>query len=224
MAGDTTRDRILQVAGPLFAERGFEEVTVREICVRARANVAAVNYYFGGKEQLYVETLSQVCARRPDEQIVRQWPPGTPVAQKLRHYIRSVLQHLLGGSAESWEVRLMMREIIKPTEAGREFLREHFRRGFEHLLEILDEILPPDMPQHRRHQTALSILGQCVYYRAASRVLPLLLAEDELKQYFGVEQLAEHITQFSLAALGLSDPLAALNSAGQTRRSSGQKC
>jgi len=203
------------VAGPLFAERGFEEATVREICERAGANVAAVNYYFGSKERLYIETLSHVCASRPDEQIFRQWPPGTPVAEKLRHFIHSILSHLLAGSAESWEARLMMREITKPTEAGRQFLREHFRRGFQYLLDILDEILPHDMPQHRRHQTVLSVLGQCVYYRAASQVLPLVFSENELKEHFGVDQLAEHIAQFSLAALGLSPPLGTPAGGGQ---------
>jgi len=224
MTGDTTRERILQVAGPLFAERGFEEATVREICERAGANVAAVNYYFGSKERLYIETLSHVCATRPDEQIFRQWPPGTPVAEKLRHFIHSILSHLLGGSAESWEARLMMREITRPTEAGREFLREHFRRGFQYLLEILDEILPHDMPQHRRHQTALSVLGQCVYYRAASQVLPLVFSENELKEHFGVEQLAEHIAQFSLAALGLSAPLGGAGSRGTITGTGQQSC
>ena len=42
-----TRERLLKAAEALFAERGFKRVTVREICLAARANVAAVNYHFG---------------------------------------------------------------------------------------------------------------------------------------------------------------------------------
>src|SRR5258708_38675381 len=48
-----TRSRLLNAAARLFAERGFAKVTVRDICKKARANVAAVNYHFGGKDGLY---------------------------------------------------------------------------------------------------------------------------------------------------------------------------
>ncbi len=45
------------MAAHLFAEHGFDNVTVRDICQQARANVAAVNYHFGGKSGLYDEVL-----------------------------------------------------------------------------------------------------------------------------------------------------------------------
>jgi AcrR family transcriptional regulator len=52
-----TRERVLRAAAQLFADRGFKKVTVRDICRGARANVAAVNYHFGGKGGLYREVL-----------------------------------------------------------------------------------------------------------------------------------------------------------------------
>src|SRR5882724_3968306 len=52
-----TRQRLLEVAGAVFAEHGFQNATVREICKRADANVAAINYHFGDKQGLYSETL-----------------------------------------------------------------------------------------------------------------------------------------------------------------------
>src|SRR6476659_9682704 len=52
-----TRERLIDVSARLFAERGFSKVTVREICQRAHANVAAVNYHFGGKTGLYDEVV-----------------------------------------------------------------------------------------------------------------------------------------------------------------------
>ena len=62
-AGDqATRRRILDHAAALFAERGFEKVTVREICRDARANVAAVNYHFGGKRSLYLAVVESAIA------------------------------------------------------------------------------------------------------------------------------------------------------------------
>ena len=54
---DDTRDRLLQAAAEIFAEKGFAATTVREICLRAPANLALINYYFGDKLALYKEVL-----------------------------------------------------------------------------------------------------------------------------------------------------------------------
>ncbi len=75
-----TRQRLLTAAERLFADRGFKKVTVREICLAARANVAAVNYHFGDKLGLYREVL-QVGDRRDarDQRPPRARPAsGTP--------------------------------------------------------------------------------------------------------------------------------------------------
>ena len=52
-----TRTRILHVAAEVFAEFGFEKATVRVICEHASVNVAAINYHFRDKENLYIEVL-----------------------------------------------------------------------------------------------------------------------------------------------------------------------
>ncbi len=59
MAIDDARTRILNTAGPIFAHKGYEAATVREICDQAEVNLASVNYYFGGKERLYIETVKR---------------------------------------------------------------------------------------------------------------------------------------------------------------------
>jgi AcrR family transcriptional regulator len=59
----TAGQRILAIATPLFAARGFGGVSLREITEKARVNLAAVNYHFYDKEALYVEVLTR-CLRR----------------------------------------------------------------------------------------------------------------------------------------------------------------
>ncbi|HPZ83759.1 MAG TPA: TetR family transcriptional regulator, partial [Thermogutta sp.] len=54
---DDTKSRLLTAAGELFAERGFEGATARQICERAGVNLAAINYHFKSKEQLYIEAV-----------------------------------------------------------------------------------------------------------------------------------------------------------------------
>ncbi len=58
-----TRSRLLEAAGLVFSDKGFEHATAREICDLARVNSAAVNYYFGGKRPLYVEVLREAHRR-----------------------------------------------------------------------------------------------------------------------------------------------------------------
>ena len=53
--GLETRQRLLEPASEVFAQKGFRDATIAEICREAGANVAAVNYHFGSKGELYVE-------------------------------------------------------------------------------------------------------------------------------------------------------------------------
>jgi AcrR family transcriptional regulator len=55
MATDSTRTSILNAAERLYAERGFGDVTLRDIVAEAGVNLAAVNYHFGSKDELIAE-------------------------------------------------------------------------------------------------------------------------------------------------------------------------
>jgi AcrR family transcriptional regulator len=208
MSTDDARTRILNAAGPIFAEKGYEAATVREICQEAGVNLASVNYYFGGKERLYVETVRLAHPARFRPRASPEWPEGTPPGAKLRDFIRWMMTHLLDRKTGGWHEQLIVREIMNPTPACGELLREHFRAGFGPLEQILDEILPPETPAYKRHQIGFSIVGQCVYYRSSGKILPLIVGEEELEAYYGIEHLTEHVLQVSLAALGLGPPVA----------------
>src|SRR6516164_2523355 len=86
-SADEPRQRLLEAAGEIFAAKGFEGATVRDICKRAGANIAAVNYYFRDKERLYIEAVKHAACIEPEE-VHLAWPPNTPAAVKLRDFIR----------------------------------------------------------------------------------------------------------------------------------------
>jgi AcrR family transcriptional regulator len=204
---DDTRARILRAAGPVFARKGFQQATVREICQVAEVNLAAINYYFGDKERLYIESVKLAHQIRVEQVPLRPWPEGMPPATKLRQFVENLLTRMIGLEEEPWQARLMLREILQPTAACRELVEDFFRPQFERLLGILAEVLPAQTPRHRLQQIGFSIVGQCIYYRVAGDIVSLLVPEPQRGEHFSVPQLADHIVQFSLAALGLSPAL-----------------
>ncbi len=77
-----TCQRLLDAACAVFAEKGYHEATIAEICEKAGANIAAVNYHFGGKETLYVRAWKlaferSLAAHPPDGGVPPEAPPET---------------------------------------------------------------------------------------------------------------------------------------------------
>src|SRR3954468_819468 len=107
-----TRARVLATATRLFASRGFKKVTVREICRKARANVAAVNYHFGDKLGLYRQGLPvAIDIMRATNDAARSAGDGKPAAERLRAYIHVFLRRVMSTRATAWMPRLVRREI-----------------------------------------------------------------------------------------------------------------
>ena len=197
---DTTKVRILEAAGTVFAQKGFENATVREICQLAGANVAAINYHFGDKQRLYVETMKFAHSSRAEQVPYPDWTKETPAEVRLTDFIRTMLTRMLGGGS-TWHAQLVLREITRPNADCESLVRDYIRPQFELLLAILAELLPAETSTRERHLTAFSIVGQCLHYRAAHNAIRLLVSADEFASY-DPESLSQYIAAFSLSALG----------------------
>ena len=199
--GDDTRQRVLDAAGPIFAEKGFGDATVREICAAAGTNQAAVNYHFGDKQALYLEVVKLAHTQRMQQVPAAHWPSDASPADKLRIFIRTTLARMLETRDLQWPTCLMMREVLQPTIACQAIVEDYIRPQLTQLMQILDEMLPAGTPDQMRYKMAFSVIGQCLHYRVATEVVSLLIPADELESHFRTDQLAEHISEFSLAAL-----------------------
>ncbi len=198
---DPTRTRLLEAATEVFAEKGFEAATTREICQRAGVkNVGAVNYYFQGKDRLYLEAVKFAMRTCTQGAPFPDWPPGTPPARKLRDFVRTMMARMYEIPSVA-SMTLMTREMtrLEPTNVTIEAVEENIRPMAEVLTAILEELLP-DVPFERRVLIGFSIVGQCLYYRQ-NRACGEVLFGRKLLQKFSAEQLAEHIADFSLNAL-----------------------
>ncbi len=196
---DTTPQRIIEAAGEIFAAKGFEAATVREICKRGGANVAAINYHFGDKRRLYIEAVKRAHHSRELQFPLPEWEPAATAEQKLADFILTLLRRMTSPSESSWEGELMSREIARPSEACEELARESIRPHFAVLEQILAELIPSaDVVE--RHLTAFSVVGQCLHYKIAEPIVRQLISPEEYETY-STERLAAHITDFTLRSL-----------------------
>ncbi len=197
---DPTKQRLLDAAETIFAEKGFKAASIREICRAAGANVAAINYYFGDKERLYIETVKYAHRACTEGEPFPEWEPGTSPVQKLGEFIRILVSRMLTPQSPA-SLQVMMREMAQPTAACEAVVREYISPIAEKLKGILAELLP-----HAREQErilfAFTIVGQCHFYRSNRAVASLLVGEEMFKQ-LDAGVVAEHITAVTLRALGL---------------------
>src|SRR4051794_10780315 len=124
---DDTKRRLLEAAGEEFAEKGFEGATVRTICNRAGANLAAINYHFGDKSQLYVQAVLEAHRCGANWTFDAEFEQASP-ADQLRMFIRHFLENVLAINRRgSWQNALLIREMLGPTEAADVLVREAIR-------------------------------------------------------------------------------------------------
>lgn len=197
----TTRQQLLEAAAAVFAQRGFDSATVREICERAGANVASVNYHFGDKETLYAEVL-KYALHRANEKFPpgRGLKPGATVEERLRAFVHSFLLRIFEEGPQAWHGKLMMREMVKPTAALDALVEAEIRPMAERLQRIIREILGRKASAAEIRLSAMSVVSQILFYHHCRPVITRIFPDAK----FGprdLERLADHITEFSLAAL-----------------------
>ena len=202
---DSTRVRLLLAAGKEFADKGFELARIRTICENAEANVAAVNYHFGDKERLYVEAVVYAHQCGQEESRGEHSDCDDP-PRALRMFIHQFLKSVLAiDNPDDWRHRLMLREMLDPTEASEVLIRESIQPRFEMLKRIM-RCLCPEADERRLSALCFSVIGQCLHYKMARRFTEKLIGRDKLKD-LDLEYLTDHISSICLAALGVIPPL-----------------
>jgi AcrR family transcriptional regulator len=198
---DPVRAKLISAAGEVFAEFGFQTATVREICRRAGANVAAINYYFRDKLGLYTEVLSASILDNQGEALRQALAHSKTPEDALRKFIEGMLSRMHGEGRPAWHIRIMAHEMAQPTPALAHVIDEVIRPRYEQLCKIIGQILdlPPD------HETtrlcAHSIIGQLIHYIHGRPVIAVLWPELKLAKPKYRQLVANHIADFTLRNL-----------------------
>jgi AcrR family transcriptional regulator len=194
---EDTSDRIIAAAGSVFAERGYRGTTIRQITARARVNVAAVNYHFRDKGELYIRVLSE--AKRTAALINIHELPGDP-EQQLHGFIERFVRHLLNPERPAWHSRVIVMEMANPSPALGVIIREITEPLYLGVRTLIAKLTGPATTEAQLDLLTLSVIGQCVFY-ASCRPVVEQLARHLSRSPDRIASIADHISAFSLAGL-----------------------
>lgn len=195
-----TRARLLGEARTLFAARGFGNVTVREICRAAGANVAAVNYHFGDKFGLYREVVDEAVRIMREATGSALRGEGGTAEEKLRAYIGVFMKRASARSGDHrWMHQLWSHEMAEPTAALEYIVQEVILPRITYMRELIGDMLGLAPEDEQVLRCVLSVQSQfhaAMANPVSKRLVPGFAADAE-----SLDRLAQHVADFSIAGI-----------------------
>lgn len=212
MAQDVTGTKLalIEAAGELFAEHGLEGTSVRAIAEKASANIAAINYHFGSKENLFAEVLNHVISRDKHTSAeafldrARQAESPSDFAALIHEMARARFHSYLSAREPLWHARLVMRCLIETSPVLQEVLHERFRPDRDALKTIF-KMANPRLDDRTAELFASSFVGEAAFYVFARTPVLMTMNRDEYDELF-LEAVALHVARMIILALGLPEP------------------
>lgn len=196
--GDATRQHILDIAGQVFAERGYADATSKEICARAEVNMASVNYHFGSRGGLYEAVLVEAHHHllQPEAMLAIAQAPGDP-RDKLRAVLARIVAHVTGPRAH-WGSRVVVRELLSPTEHAPVLVHKAIAPKARILMGIAGDILGLPVTHPGLQRALFFMMSPCLAMLMAPRefrtgVLPAIATD--------ADALLEDLLAYALAGL-----------------------
>jgi AcrR family transcriptional regulator len=157
---DSARDRLCKAAIEVFAQKGFNRASTREICQNAGVNGAAINYYFGDKISLYREvTRPPAYLTEVPEELT---DPKTGLREGLISFFRPFVRTLSDWSITPHLHMLFVREQIQPSGLLGEECNNGFRPRYEKMREFLCRHCGTDEPDDNINHLTLSLSGMAM--------------------------------------------------------------
>lgn len=198
---EKTKESLLVAAGAIFARKGFRYATIAEICKEAGANVAAVNYHFGSKENLYGQSWrhamkKSLSAHPPDGGVA----PDAPAATRLRGMIKGLIERV--SDENNNEMFIVHHELANPTGLLAEVMHAEMRPLQEMTVDIVKELLGPHASEREIRYCEVSIITLCIHpmlIRRADKTFRVETHEppglEDIKAY------TDHVVSFAMAGI-----------------------
>lgn len=199
----TTKEKVLRTASKVFSENGYKETTVRMISEKAGVNVASVNYYFGDKEQLYLEVI-----RYWAKDAFRDFPqedlsdPELSPEVKIEKFIYYTLICMLGkdGKGTGFGRLMALEASISPSDVVHEVITETIKKPTEQLYEAVAALSGSTDTERIKAYTA-AIVGQTVYFYLSKNLIHELFGIRMPASEEDIRTLSRYLTEFSVNAV-----------------------
>ena len=181
---NNAKNRLLAAAEAVFAEKGFDAASIRDITAQAKCNVAAVNYHFGSKENLYNEVFQE--------------EPKPSLEQLLHVFAVAFLEPFFDQASGPLFMKLMVREMSDPRLQKQMFVDELVKPTLKSLGNALKAICP-DLNDEKALLSIISLVGQLIQIMRMSELFDVqeLLGSKELT----FDKMIDHIVEFSAAGI-----------------------
>jgi len=197
---DIKKEKLLGAASDVFAEKGFRDATVAEICSRAGANISAVNYHFGSKEALYQETW-----RHSFSESLKAFPLDGGVGatasaeERLRGQLTSMIQRIADENNKDFFIAQM--ELINPTGLLQEVMQAELIPMRQQTLALVRELLGPEATEVEVQFCEISTISMCVHPMVMQRIARRTQGRGMPAIIEDITAFAEHVVRFALAGI-----------------------
>lgn len=195
------KERLLAAASDLFAEKGYRDSTIAEICKRATANISSVSYYFGSKEAIYREAWRHSFARTieahpPDGGVSAEAPPE----ERLRGHIRAIMARIADENNRDFIISQM--EMTNPTGLLQEVMASELTPLRKKTEGLVRELLGPFPLDLHVHFCEITIVSMCINPMLMKRVKHGIDDSNGFSRAMDdMDSFADHVVKFALAGL-----------------------
>lgn len=204
-AAGLTKERLLVVAGELFADRGFDSVSLRMITDRANVNLASVNYHFGSKEELIGAVVDDIVRpvneRRLSLLSLIDYTRQDPIRKIIHAFIDPVFDLSDSGNDDNKYYKLISRCIASRDERVSSIIIKQFPEVLAQFVSSLTKALP-SMDSNSAHLKIMFMAGALAH--SLFHYENLLLISEGRFDLNSTEVLKSELVSFLLTGMNAS--------------------
>ncbi len=165
--GQATRQALIDAAGILAARHGWASVRAKDVCKLAGVSAASVNYWFGGRDELYREVVRQIPEGIIDERLEEFFQSDAEPLEKIRTALETFLMAPRGRS--QWHLALWAREVFTgPSEEFIQVVRSRATKRVMAVRQVMASYLGVPDTGPEIEAIVMSILSPCLVLAASS--------------------------------------------------------
>lgn len=193
------RSKLVLAALHVFAEKGFEGATTREICELAGANISAIRYYFGDKAGLYHAAFTEPMGDKPCHFSIETYA-NLQLPEALGLFFKEFLEPLSKGEELRLVMKLHFREMLEPTGAWQQEIDAEIKPQHVAMVGMLKQYLGLSRIDNDLHRLAFAIIGMGVHfyigYDVVKAISPQLVETPN-----ALDALANSLATYSVAMI-----------------------